>query len=122
MRNTILAIALITLAIIYMRPAGNIPQQKAVNPAAQPVQQTVVFKDIPKKDGSFDKRKNDLEELCRDYIHFRSKILYHHNMGEKEKADKARAMFQQVNKWLSAYKEEDVTEMIASIEKEVMKK
>ena len=71
--------------------------------------------DVPKKDGTFDARKNDLEELCRDYVFYRDQILKHARAGDQEAANKDREAFQQVNTWLEAYSEEDMQKMFDRI-------
>lgn len=67
---------------------------------------------IPKKDGSMDERKCDLQELCKDWVFYRKKIMEYSGEGNVVKATDARASFNRVNQWLSAYKESDVSSCI----------
>jgi hypothetical protein len=64
---------------------------------------------IPKKDGSMDARKCDLEELCKDWVFYRRKILLYSSEGNESGAANARNSFNRVNEWLSAYKDSDVS-------------
>lgn len=70
---------------------------------------------VPKKDGTYDARTNDLEELCRDYIFFRNRIIKYAREGDEKAANKARADFQQTNRWLEAYNEKDMNDMFTRI-------
>jgi hypothetical protein len=70
---------------------------------------------VPKKDGTYDARTNDLEELCRDYIFFRNRIIKYTREGDEKAANKARADFQQTNRWLEAYNEKDMNDMFTRI-------
>lgn len=66
---------------------------------------------VMKKNGTYDDRPNDLEELCKDFLYYRKKIL-----EDPQEAADARATFQQVNADISEYPEEDVQRMFTLIE------
>lgn len=72
---------------------------------------------IPKKNGRVETtRCNDLEELCKDFYFFR-KMTYKAAMdGDHEKAAKYRTSLNQVNRWLSEYKESDVQNMMTRVQ------
>jgi uncharacterized protein YgiM (DUF1202 family) len=53
-------------------------------------------------------RPNDIEELWLDWHFYRNRILEQHARGEYEKAAKARAAFQEINRWLDEYSESDI--------------
>lgn len=73
--------------------------------------------DIPKKDGTFEReRSNDLEELCKDYLFYRKKILKANAAGDMEGVAKARSSFNQINKWLNEYNEQNVSNMFTKLE------
>ena len=57
---------------------------------------------VQKSDGTFDARADDLKQLCLDWYFYRGK--------DPEK-------FAEVNHWLNEYHEDDVTAMLARIEK-----
>jgi hypothetical protein len=71
---------------------------------------------VYKKDGTLDQREDDLKELCLDWLYYRAKIVEYVSSGDSEKADKARASFNQVNNWLSDYVEDDVQTMFSIID------
>lgn len=75
---------------------------------------------IPKKDGTYDKaRNNDIEVLCKDWFYYRRMIVRAVNDGEDEKKiNDLRRSFDKVNKWLSEYNELDVQTTMSRIEKE----
>lgn len=77
--------------------------QAATAPPQEPVKQQ-----IAKKDGTFDERPNDLDELCKDWVYWKAKTYKHGREGNQEEAQKARAEFQKVNVWLEEYRNEDV--------------
>lgn len=70
---------------------------------------------IMKKNGSYDNRVNDLEELCKDWIYYRNKIIKLAGEGDSSGAAKARASFNEVNINLSEYEEKDVQKMFSLI-------
>lgn len=73
---------------------------------------------IAKKDGTMEiTRCNDLEELCKDYIFYRKKILQAHRDGDAKKTAKYRAAFNKVLYWLEEYNESDIQEMMSKVEK-----
>jgi hypothetical protein len=73
---------------------------------------------VMKKNGIYDDRANDLEELCKDYLYYRNKILKSAKMGDNQGAAKARSSFNQVNNTLSVeYTEDDIQHMFTLIEK-----
>jgi hypothetical protein len=71
---------------------------------------------VRKRDGTIDERPNDLEELCKDWLYYRKKIIEHEVAGKTEKAAEARARFQAVNFWLDEYDESDVGTMFTILE------
>jgi len=73
---------------------------------------------VMKKNGSYDDRANDLEELCKDYLYYRNKILKYAKAGDNQGAAKARSNFNQVNSTMSLeYTEKDIQQMFTLIEK-----
>jgi hypothetical protein len=68
-----------------------------------------------KKNGTVDDRPNDLVELCKDYIFYSGQIMKKTAAGDQAGAAKARASFQQVNRWLSEYPEDDVSRICAAL-------
>ena len=70
--------------------------------------QVVPPKQIAKRDGTLDPRPNDLDELCKDWVYYRTKILKHTSEGDLRSAARARAAFADINAWLSAYRDDDV--------------
>ena len=71
---------------------------------------------IAKKDGTVDERRNDLEELCKDWYYYRSKILEHASKGNLDKAEDARKWFRAINAWLEEYDYLDVAAMNGILE------
>lgn len=72
---------------------------------------------VLKKDGTYDARANDLEEMCRDYIFYRNRILKYTRSGEYNKASSARSSFNQINNTLTIqYYEGDIQYMFTLIE------
>ena len=69
-------------------------------------------------DGTVDSRANDLEELCKDWLYYRKKIVEAENAGDKDRANDYRVSFNNVNDWLDDYKESDVTAMFEILEKQ----
>lgn len=73
---------------------------------------------VPKKDGTYEtERCDDLDELAKDWLFYRKEIIIAARKGDKAKADKRRASFQQINAWLSQYNDSDVSRAIAKYEK-----
>ena len=73
---------------------------------------------VMKKNSSYDDRANDLEELCKDYLYYRNKILKYAKVGDNQGAAKARSSFNQVNSTMSLeYTEKDIQQMFTLIEK-----
>lgn len=56
---------------------------------------------VPKKDGTYDARKNDLWELAQDWIFFRNEMVKKAHGGDTKGAQKARESFQQTNTTMS---------------------
>lgn len=73
---------------------------------------------VMKKDGTYDQRANDLEEMCRDYVFYRNRILKYTRSGDLEAAADARNSFNQINNTLSIqYYEDDISQMFTLIER-----
>lgn len=73
---------------------------------------------IAKTNGTLDKeRKNDLEELCKDWFYYRKKIRDAVREGDKATLSKQQAVFGRVNFWLKEYNERDVQDMLIRVEK-----
>jgi hypothetical protein len=71
---------------------------------------------VLKKDGTYDPRANDLEEMCRDYVFYRNKILEYTHSGDYEKASGAKNTFNQINNTLTIqYYEDDIQQMFTLI-------
>jgi len=73
---------------------------------------------VQKKDGTTDNRPNDLEELCKDWLYYRKKIIDAESAGKSDKAADYRAQFQQVNAWLDDYHESDVAAMFEILKRQ----
>ncbi len=71
-----------------------------------------------KKNGTLDERPNDLEELTRDWLYYRTKILAANGEGDVERAAEYRTEFQKINRWLSEYHDSDVNAMLALVSDE----
>jgi uncharacterized protein YdbL (DUF1318 family) len=67
---------------------------------------------LKKKNGTVDERVNDIEELAKDWVFYRRKIIEANVSGNTEKLRKYQLSFQQINQWLNAYDNEDVSYMI----------
>lgn len=76
--------------------------------APQPGPQAPPTLQIAKRDGTVDPRRNDLDELCKDWVYYRTKVQKHTREGDIKSAARARAAFADINGWLSAYKDDDV--------------
>ena len=92
-------------------PAGELYKYEDNYPTGQDV-----F--VRKKDGTIDPRPNDLEELCKDWLYYRKKIIEAESAGQTDKADEYRATFRQVNAWLDEYNEDDVGTMFTILEEQ----
>ena len=68
-----------------------------------------IASNIKKKDGTVDQRINDLDELCKDWVYYKAKILKHSKEGDEKAAAKARINFVAVNRDLSEYHDKDVS-------------
>jgi hypothetical protein len=76
------------------------------------------YPNVPKKDGTYDARKNDLWELAQDWVFFRNEILKKSHSGDTTGAQKARESFQQINTTMSIeYPQNQITEALELAEK-----
>lgn len=112
--NTPLKYLLIVMAVgvcaSVVLPRRDKPVVGSAAPTSTPISQASSPEcNIAKKDGSMDERKCDLQELCKDWIFYRRKIMEYSNEGNVAKATDARASFNRVNQWLSAYQDSDVS-------------
>jgi TM2 domain-containing membrane protein YozV len=89
---------------ILIVPAGNLRDYVATYDNYTTV-------NVRKKDGTLDERENDLEELCRDWLFYRDRIVKRVNEGDEQGAAEARQSFQMVNEWLGEYANSDVEAM-----------
>lgn len=99
-------------------PRKTTPSVRAHPPAQTqtprpPTAQAVPPKQIAKRDGTLDPRPNDLDELGKDWVYYRTKILKHTSEGDLQSAARARAAFADINARLSAYKDDDVYRAIS---------
>ncbi|MEH6387453.1 MAG: hypothetical protein V7772_06200 [Pseudomonas profundi] len=88
---------------------------KAVNPDAD--DRSAPLQQYAKKDGTFDERKNDLDELCQDRVFYRAKSAKYSNEGDVVGAGEAFAALVDVDRWLSEYNEADVEKVCKQYEK-----
>ena len=105
------------------KPSGGAPQDdgEIIIPAGKlheyadnyPTNQDVF---VRKLDETTDTRPNDLEELCKDWLYYRKKIMDAENAGQTDKAADYRAQFQKVNAWLDEYNQSDVSAMFEILE------
>lgn len=81
-----------------------------------PVAQTPkpALKQYVKKDGTLDSRKDDLDELCKDWVYYKAKSYKLAREGKNAEANVARVSLSNVNGWLSAYPESDVSAVCAT--------
>ncbi len=97
-------------AIVAIGILGNFikPNNQAQSPtkAPEPPKQQ-----IAKKDGTMDKRPNDLDELCKDFVFYKAKTYKYEREGQQEKALEARISLDKTNIWLSQYHESDVAKI-----------
>ena len=95
-------------AIIAVGILGNFikPSSQTQNSSKTPEPQK---QQVAKKDGTFDKRANDLDELCKDFVYYKAKAYKYGREGQQEKAQEARNSLEKTNIWLSQYNESDVT-------------
>jgi hypothetical protein len=63
---------------------------------------------VRKKDGTVDERENDLQILCEDWRFYRDRIIKATAASDETEATEARQHFQQTNRWLDAYPNDDV--------------
>jgi hypothetical protein len=76
------------------------------------------YPNVPKKDGTYDARKNDLWELAQDWVFFRNEILKKAHSGDTTGAQKARESFQQINTTMSIeYPSAQISEALEIAEK-----
>jgi hypothetical protein len=68
---------------------------------------------IAKKDGTFDARENDLDEICQDWVRAKAKAYKYGREGNQEAAAEARKDLADTNRWLSAYPDADVSRVCA---------
>lgn len=78
-------------------------------PRTRQTENTTSTKQYAKRDGTYDERENDLDELCQDYVYYKAKAYKYGREGNAVEANEAQVAFQKVNIWLSAYNESDVT-------------
>ena len=71
---------------------------------------------LKKKNGTIDERVNDIEELAKDCVFYRRKIIEANISGNNKKLRKYQQSFQQVNQWLNAYDDNDVSYMIGKFD------
>jgi hypothetical protein len=71
---------------------------------------------VRKLGGALAPRPGDLEELARDWLFWRGRILEQAAKGQESKAAESRVQFQAVNRQLAEYDQGDVSTMIAAIE------
>ncbi len=60
----------------------------------------------------------DIEALCKDWLYYRKKIIQYTVAGERQKAERARARFRQVNSMLSALPESSVNAAFLRLEED----
>jgi hypothetical protein len=72
---------------------------------------------VPKKDGTYDNRANDLWELAQDWVHYRGQILRCNQRGDTDGLRKAQQWFQKTNNWLNAYPQNHVSKALELAEK-----
>jgi hypothetical protein len=87
---------------------------KIISPSSQT--QTATRQQSPKqqyakKDGTFDERKDDLDELCQDYVFYKAKIYKYAHEGNEKKTQEARVKFKEINYYLSQYSDSDVAKV-----------
>ncbi len=104
------AIAALGIVANVMNPSG---QTQNASKAPTPQKQQVA-----KKDGTFDKRANDLDELCKDFVYYKAKSYKYGREGQHEKAQEARNSLENTNIWLSQYNESDVTKTCSQYDTE----
>jgi hypothetical protein len=116
---------MIVAALIFLRLSQQPPSTGDHNKSPQLTEKPEVtaktsavtpYPHVPKKNGSYDPRTNDLWELAQDWVYFRNKIIRLNAQGDAEGASSARKDFEQVNQYISQYREEDVSAAIAKAE------
>lgn len=95
-------------AIIAVSLFGNLIKPQISTKQQQPPKQQ-----FAKKDGTFDERKDDLDELCKDFVFYKAKAYKYGREGNMQEAQEARASLEKTNIWLSQYNESDVTKVCA---------
>ncbi len=60
----------------------------------------------------------DIEALCKDWLYYRKKVIQYTVAGERQKAERARARFRQVNSMLSALPESSVNAAFLRLEED----
>lgn len=68
-----------------------------------------IASNIKKKDGTVDQRMNDLDELCKDWVYYKTKISKYSKEGDEKAMAEARSNFVAVNRDLSEYHDKDVS-------------
>ena len=91
------------------QPIEPINNPQPIEPKTNSAGIAVETKQIEKANGTLDERPNDLDELCQDYVSFRSQIIKKSKEGDEEAATKMRVKFRETINWLNEYKEEDVS-------------
>jgi hypothetical protein len=87
-------------------PAQNIASAKQISPVPKK-------SGITKKDGTVDERENDLDELCKDWVFYKARAYKFGREGDQKAAADAQKSFAETNRWLSDYRDEDVTRVCA---------
>lgn len=111
-----------TIALAYSIGLLGEKGQKTINNTTSSAAQRATVDDkrfcnTPMKDGTYETtRCNDLDELCKDYLFYRKKILQANQEGDMKKVNEYRVSFQKVNAWLSRYKESDVQNTFSRLE------
>lgn len=91
-----------------VQPQSKAEPQSKPQPQRKPQSQSKPQSQIAKKDGTIDARPDDLDELCKDWVYYRTKILKFTREGNQKAASEARRAFADVNTWLSEYRDNDV--------------
>ena len=119
-----IALALFALALFFGGKKGDDkaplgPEMRIAAGALEAEYQKISGRpfNVAMKNGSYEKsRPNDIEELAKDWIYFRRRILEKTASGDISGAQKAREDFQQVNRWLEQYEPSDVAFMVGRLE------
>jgi tetratricopeptide (TPR) repeat protein len=126
--GVVLCVCIICLFVVFApRSASpNSPQatkSQLIVPAGQFAQYVDTYSSydevfVTKRNGTLDDRPNDLEELCRDWLFYRDRILEYEQSGQTEKASEARIAWNEINAWLIEYDENDVGTMFSIVQKD----